>query len=105
MEQSPQIRSKRTNHVYVDFLWRRAVGSDCFEPPPANTHKLLKPITCTWLLAWAAVLFLLPRLILLWANESRHTRIQRYRHMGYSWQQIADRYHCSANTAKRWPAT
>ncbi|WP_413410360.1 helix-turn-helix domain-containing protein [Prochlorococcus sp. MIT 1313] len=22
--------------------------------------------------------------------------------MGWTWQQIADRYHCSANTARRW---
>ncbi|NMP07136.1 MULTISPECIES: helix-turn-helix domain-containing protein [Prochlorococcus] len=45
---------------------------------------------------------MLPLLILLWAKESRHTRIHRYRRMGYTWQQIADRYHCSANTARRW---
>ncbi|MFL0728074.1 MAG: helix-turn-helix domain-containing protein [Prochlorococcus sp.] len=22
--------------------------------------------------------------------------------MGWTWQKIADRYHCSANTARRW---
>ncbi|WP_074160806.1 helix-turn-helix domain-containing protein [Prochlorococcus marinus] len=56
----------------------------------------------TCIAAWTLVLLLLPVLILLWATESRHTRIHRYRHMGWTWQQIADRYHCSANTARRW---
>ncbi len=45
---------------------------------------------------------LLPLILILWATESRHTRIQRYSSMGGTWQKIADRYHCSANTTRRW---
>ena len=56
----------------------------------------------TCIAAWTLVLLLLPFIILLWATESRHIRIQRYRRMAYTWQQIADRFHCSANTARQW---
>ena len=59
-------------------------------------------MTFTCIAAWTLVLLLLPVIVLLWATESRHTRIQRYRRMGWSWQQIADRYRCSASTARRW---
>jgi len=42
------------------------------------------------LLAWAAVLIVLPVLILLWATESREQRIRRFsRTKGWSQRQIA----------------
>ena len=40
--------------------------------------------------------------ILLWATESRSTRIQRWRTNGQSWAAIGRRLGCSASTAKRW---
>ena len=56
--------------------------------------------TCA--LAWVAALILLPVLILLWATESRHTRIQRLRANGHTWKSIAERYGVSQSTVRRW---
>ena len=53
-------------------------------------------------LAVLAVLITLPLIVLFWATESRSTRINRYRAMGYTWQQIATVYGVSGSTAKRW---
>jgi hypothetical protein len=39
---------------------------------------------------------------LLWATESRSTRINRWRRSGASWKAIATRLHCSPSTARRW---
>jgi len=61
-------------------------------------------MTTTCLLAWAAVLLLLPVHLLLWLSESRHTRIQRQRRYGWTWKQIAEHHHCSVTTARRWAA-
>ena len=44
------------------------------------------------LLAWAAVLIVLPVLILLWLTESREQRIRRFRLKGWSQQRIADHF-------------
>ena len=52
--------------------------------------------------AWIVVLILLPVLILLWATESKSTRIQRLRKQGQTWKQIAERYGVSATTVRRW---
>jgi len=59
-------------------------------------------MTTTCLLAWAAVLLLLPVHLLLWATESRHTKIQRWRLQGQTWKQISDRLGCAPSTARRW---
>ena len=59
-------------------------------------------MTTTCLLAWAAVLLLLPLTLILWATESRSTRINRWRSQGATWQQISDRLGCSRSTARRW---
>ena len=59
-------------------------------------------MSLTCLLAWAAVLLLLPLHCLLWATESRSTRIRRWRSQGATWQQIGDRLGCSRSTARRW---
>ena len=40
--------------------------------------------------------------VVLWATESRHTKIQRWRSQGATWQQISDRLGCSRSTARRW---
>ena len=56
---------------------------------------------CTTL-AWLLVLLLLPVVVLLWATESRSTRIARYRSNGQTWPQIAVRYGVSKTTARRW---
>lgn len=58
----------------------------------------------TTALCWVLVLLLLPLHLLLWATESRHTRIQRLRRQGQTWKQIAARLSCSPSTAKRRPA-
>lgn len=59
-------------------------------------------MTTTCLLAWAAVLLLLPLHCLLWLTESRHTRIRRWRSQGWTWKQISERLGCSQSTARRW---
>lgn len=46
-------------------------------------------ITC--IAAWAAVLLLLPLLVLLWATESREQRIRRWRSYGHTQKAIAQR--------------
>jgi DNA invertase Pin-like site-specific DNA recombinase len=56
----------------------------------------------TTALCWVLVVILFPVALLLWATESRHTRIQRLRRQGQTWKQIAARYGCSASTARRW---
>lgn len=48
------------------------------------------------------VIVLFPLHLLWWATESRHTRIQRLRQSGQTWNQIARRYGCSTSTARRW---
>ena len=52
--------------------------------------------------AFLLALLLLPVIILLWATESRHTRIQRLRKNGRTWKQISARYGVSQSTVRRW---
>ena len=56
----------------------------------------------TCFMVWGIVLLHLPLLCLWWACESRHTRIQKLRKWGYTWQQIANRYKVSPSTVRRW---
>ena len=42
--------------------------------------------------------------VVLWATESRSTRINRWRRSGATWATIATRYGVSATTARRWAA-
>ena len=58
----------------------------------------------TCIAAWALALLLFPLIALAWATESRHTRINRWRSQGATWQQISDRLGCSRSTARRWAA-
>jgi hypothetical protein len=39
---------------------------------------------------------------LLWATESRSTKIRRLRSQGLTWATIATKLHCSPSTARRW---
>ncbi len=63
-------------------------------------------MTATCLLAWAAVLLLLPLHLLLRATEApavrRRRRISRLRAQGQTWAAIASRLGCSTSTARRW---
>ena len=59
-------------------------------------------ISLTTLAAIALAAILLPVTVLLWATESRHTRIQRLRRNGHTWKAIATRYGVSQSTARRW---
>jgi hypothetical protein len=59
-------------------------------------------MTTTCLLAWAAVLLLLPFIVIWNLAESRHTKIQRWRKQGWSWGAIATKLGCSPTTARRW---
>ena len=52
--------------------------------------------------AWLLVLLFFPVVVLLWATESRSTRIARYRSNGQTWPQIAARYGVSKSTVRRW---
>lgn len=56
----------------------------------------------TTTLAWVLVLILFPLHLVLWATESRHTRIQRLRRQSHTWKSIAARYGVSSTTVKRW---
>jgi DNA invertase Pin-like site-specific DNA recombinase len=58
-------------------------------------------MTTTCLLAWAAVLVLLPIIVFLWATESRQQRARRWRRQGLTQQAIADRLHVSRATIRR----
>jgi len=58
-------------------------------------------ISATCLLAWIAVLAILPIIILLWATESRQQKARRMRSYGHSQQRIADSLGCSRTTARR----
>ena len=59
-------------------------------------------MTATCVIVWVAVLITLPFVVLLWATESRHTRIRRLRKQGETWKAIATRYGVSQTTVRRW---
>jgi predicted transcriptional regulator len=61
-------------------------------------------MTTTCLLAWAAVLLLLPIVFLFWLTESRQQRARRWRRDGMTQQAIADRCGVSRTTVRRWLA-
>ena len=53
-------------------------------------------------MAWAAVLLLLPIVVLLNLTESRQQKIRRWRSYGMTQQAIADRLSVSRTTVRRW---
>lgn len=53
------------------------------------------------ILAWAAILLLLPVLIILWATESREQRARRLRRQGWTQQRIAEHLSVSRSTVRR----
>jgi hypothetical protein len=57
-------------------------------------------MTCA--LTWALIVVLLPVIILLWATESKSTRIKRLRRNGATWKTIAAKMNTSPSTARRW---
>jgi hypothetical protein len=59
-------------------------------------------MTTTCLLAWAAVLLLLPFIVIWNLTESRHTKINRWRRQGQTWTSIATTLGVSPTTARRW---
>ena len=61
-------------------------------------------MTFTCIAAWALALLLLPCIVLWNLTESRHTKIQRLRSSGWTWQRIATKLGCSPSTARRWAA-
>ena len=83
-------------------LWLGYGGIDRRGRCPLLIPQAFTAMTTTCLLAWAAVLLLLPITLVLRATESRHTRIRRWRAQGLSWRACADRLHCSPSTARRW---
>lgn len=58
-------------------------------------------MTFTTIAAALVAALLLPVLILLWATESRSTRIKRLKKT-HTWRQIAERYGVSQTTVRRW---
>jgi hypothetical protein len=61
-------------------------------------------MTTTCLLAWAAILLLLPVLILLHATESRQQRARRWHQAGVSQREISRRLNVSRHRVKAWVA-
>jgi IS30 family transposase len=61
-------------------------------------------MTTTCLLAWAAVLLLMPIVFLFWLTESRQQKARRWRRNGMTQQAIADRCGVSRTTVRRWLA-
>ena len=67
-----------------------------------NGHPFpTKTMICTTF-AWVLVLLLFPVLLLLYATESRNTRIQRLHRNGHTYAEIAKRYRVSSTTVRRW---
>jgi hypothetical protein len=58
-------------------------------------------MSTTCLAAWAAVLILLPAVVLLWATESRNAKARRWRQGGLTQQAIANRLGCSRSIVRR----
>jgi len=56
----------------------------------------------TTTLAWLAVLFTLPFLLVWRAAESKGTTVRRLRRQGLTWKQIAAKFNVSTSTARRW---
>lgn len=71
-----------------------------FDSGTGHASFIQKPMTCFF--AWAAALLLLPLIVLLWATESRATRINRLRSNGHTWKAIGARYGVHRTTVKRW---
>ena len=61
-------------------------------------------MTTTCLLAWAAVLLLLPIVFLFWLTEDRQQRARRWRSYGMTQQAIAEKCGVSRTTVRRWLA-
>jgi DNA-binding CsgD family transcriptional regulator len=53
------------------------------------------------IVAWVAVLLLLPLIFFLWVTETRTQRVRRWRTAGMSQQAIADRLGVSRSTVRR----
>ena len=86
---------------YEGVVWYALeVGSDGVAPPLAINSFLNMTFTC--FAATVLVLLLLPLHLLMWATESRSTRINRYRAQGQTWKAIADRYGVHPSTVSRW---
>ena len=71
------------------------MASEARALPPPVFSQAFPPMTTTCLLAWAAVLLLMPVLFLAWLTESDRQRARRWRQAGLSQQRIADRLGCS----------
>ena len=76
------------------------VGSEGHGPPPATNSFFNMSFTC--FAATVLVLLLLPLHLLMWATESKSTRINRYRAQGQTWKAIGQRYGVHASTVSRW---
>jgi hypothetical protein len=61
-------------------------------------------MTTTCIIWWLLLPLVALLGVILWATESRSTRINRWRSQGATWQQISDRLGCSRSTARRWAA-
>jgi hypothetical protein len=59
-------------------------------------------MTTTCIIWWLLLPLVALLGVVLWATESRSTRIRRWRAQGATWQQISDRLGCSRSTARRW---
>ena len=58
-------------------------------------------MTIPCLLAWVAVILLLPITILLWLTESRQQRVKRLKKQGWTQQRIANHLKMSRSTIRR----
>ena len=83
--------------------WTRE-GSDGYRltrlRPARGTHSQLNPMSC--FLAWAAVLLLLPVVLLLYATATPQEHAKRLRAAGHTYQAIGARFRVHPSTARRW---
>ena len=81
--------------------WTRQASASPLSRDHEGTPFPTKTMICT-AFVWVLVLLLFPVLLLLYATESRSTRIQRLHRNGHTYAEIAKRYRVSSTTVRRW---
>ena len=99
------IYSAHCGHASTASGWQSTVDRYAIMTESATRRVGTTPFTTesmTCFLAWGLVVLLFPLHLLLWATESKGTKIRRARATGNTWKQIATRYNVSPTTVRRW---